>query len=211
LPQAMERVKALRGGWAPWTNATGLVVRGYLSKIDASVQPYGLVVPASYQAPAAQKFRLDFWFHGRGEALTELDFINARQKSPGEFTPPNAFVLHLYGRYCNANKFAGEMDLFEALDEVGKHYPIDENRLVVRGFSMGGAACWQFATHHAGLWAAAAPGAGFSETADFLKVFQNEPLKPSWYEQKLWRSEEHTSELQSLAYLVCRLLLEKKK
>src|SRR5205823_10272463 len=30
---------------------------------------------------------------------------------------------------------------------------------------------------------------------------------------QLWvnRSEEHTSELQSLAYLVCRLLLEKKK
>src|SRR2546425_7286891 len=27
----------------------------------------------------------------------------------------------------------------------------------------------------------------------------------------LTRSEEHTSELQSLAYLVCRLLLEKKK
>src|SRR2546423_7767597 len=27
----------------------------------------------------------------------------------------------------------------------------------------------------------------------------------------LFRSEEHTSELQSLAYLVCRLLLEKKK
>src|SRR2546425_4826171 len=30
------------------------------------------------------------------------------------------------------------------------------------------------------------------------------------YDQVL-RSEEHTSELQSLAYLVCRLLLEKKK
>src|SRR2546423_5105314 len=29
--------------------------------------------------------------------------------------------------------------------------------------------------------------------------------------RKLRRSEEHTSELQSLAYLVCRLLLEKKK
>src|SRR5687767_15448526 len=32
------------------------------------------------------------------------------------------------------------------------------------------------------------------------------PLLPS-----ALRSEEHTSELQSLAYLVCRLLLEKKK
>src|SRR5438045_6114572 len=29
--------------------------------------------------------------------------------------------------------------------------------------------------------------------------------------QFLWRSEEHTSELQSLRHLVCRLLLEKKK
>src|SRR5687767_15431358 len=30
-------------------------------------------------------------------------------------------------------------------------------------------------------------------------------------QNKKYRSEEHTSELQSLAYLVCRLLLEKKK
>src|SRR2546425_7101272 len=34
--------------------------------------------------------------------------------------------------------------------------------------------------------------------------FQSRSIRP-------WRSEEHTSELQSLAYLVCRLLLEKKK
>src|SRR2546425_8680296 len=31
------------------------------------------------------------------------------------------------------------------------------------------------------------------------------------FEHGGYRSEEHTSELQSLAYLVCRLLLEKKK
>jgi len=187
-----DRAKSLREGVAPWTNATGLVVRGYLSRIDGSVQPYGLIVPVSYQPASAQKFRLDFWFHGRGEQLSEFAFIYDRLKSPGEFTPRNTFVLHLYGRYCNANRFAGETDLFEALDNVRKYYPIDENRLVVRGFSMGGAACWDFATHYAGWWAAAAPGAGFSETADFLKVFQNESLKPSWYEQKLWHLYDAT-------------------
>src|SRR5205823_12969559 len=32
-----------------------------------------------------------------------------------------------------------------------------------------------------------------------------------WLQRQPDRSEEHTSELQSLAYLVCRLLLEKKK
>ena len=186
LRNGMDRVQSLRDGQAPWTMATGLVVRGYVSRIDGSVQPYGLVVPASYRPNTPHQHRLDFWFHGRGETLSELDFINGRQRSPGEFTPPNAFVLHSYGRYCNGNKFAGETDAFEALAHARKHYPIDGNRLVVRGFSLGGAACWHMAVHHAGLWAAAAPGAGFSETADFLKVFQNEKLKPTWYEQKLW-------------------------
>jgi dienelactone hydrolase len=186
LAQGTERAKELRAGKAPWTTATGLIVRGYQSKIDGSVQPYGLVVPASYQANSPYEHRLDIWCHGRGEKLTELSFLNARQSSPGEFTPKHAFVLHLYGRYCNANKFAGEIDCLEALAHVRKHYPIDENRIVMRGFSMGGAACWQFAVHYAGLWAAAAPGAGFSETADFLKVFQNEKVQPTWYEKKLW-------------------------
>src|SRR2546428_3323183 len=35
-------------------------------------------------------------------------------------------------------------------------------------------------------------------------------LEP-WYRERLARSEEHTSELQSRSDLVCRLLLEKKK
>src|SRR5437016_10066604 len=34
---------------------------------------------------------------------------------------------------------------------------------------------------------------------------------PSSTTESTWRSEEHTSELQSLTNLVCRLLLEKKK
>lgn len=182
----MDRAAALREGKIPWNTQTGLVVRGYKSRIDDSIQPYGLVVPATYQPQAAHQHRLDFWCHGRGEKLTELSFINGRLNSPGEFTPPDAFVLHLYGRYCCANKLAGEVDMLEAYDHVRKHYPIDENRLVMRGFSMGGAACWQFAVHYAGMFAAAAPGAGFSETPEFLKVFQREKVQPTWYEKKLW-------------------------
>jgi hypothetical protein len=184
IAQGLERAKALKEGKAEY-GQKGLVALGYVSKIDGSVQPYGLVVPESWLT-GDKKSRLDFWFHGRGEKLSELSFIDQRQKSPGEFVPPHTFVLHLYGRYCCANKLAGEVDLFEALEDVKKRYPIDEDRLVVRGFSMGGAACWQFAVHYAGLWCAAAPGAGFSETPDFLKVFQKETVQPTDYEKKLW-------------------------
>jgi pimeloyl-ACP methyl ester carboxylesterase len=183
LKQGLARAQALRTGNPDWPRAAGLVVRGYVSEIDGSVQPYGLVVPASYQANTPHQFRLDAWFHGRGENLTELNFINDRQKKVGEFAPPNAFVLHLYGRYCNANKFAGEMDLFEALAAVRQAYPIDEHRISVRGFSMGGAATWHIGAHHAGLWAAVAPGAGFAETPEYTKAkVEDWP----WYEQKLW-------------------------
>jgi hypothetical protein len=192
LKQGKDRAAQLRDGKPTWPTQTGLVARGYVSKIDGSVQPYGLVVPASYQPNTPNQFRLDVWCHGRGEKLTELSFIDQRQKNPGEFTPPNAFVLHLYGRYCCANKFAGEIDCLEALESVQKRYPIDENRRAVRGFSMGGAACWQFAVHYPTLWCAAAPGAGFSETADFLKVFQKETVQPTWYEQKLWHMYDCT-------------------
>ncbi|HYF00971.1 MAG TPA: prolyl oligopeptidase family serine peptidase, partial [Planctomycetota bacterium] len=184
LKEGLDRVKALRNGRSPWTTATGLVPKGYDSRIDGSVQPYGLVIPETYDPK--KKTRLDAWFHGRGEKLTELAFLQQRRTSKGEFTPPDAIVLHLYGRYCNANKFAGEIDLFEALDSVRRQYNIDEDRIIIRGFSMGGAACWQFAVHYPDLWCAAAPGAGFSETPDFLKVFQNETLKPTAWEQTLW-------------------------
>src|SRR2546425_13218071 len=43
-----------------------------------------------------------------------------------------------------------------------------------------------------------------------VREFQRLP-PPSQVALTEGRSEEHTSELQSLAYLVCRLLLEKKK
>src|SRR3989441_5194626 len=42
-------------------------------------------------------------------------------------------------------------------------------------------------------------------------VVLDPPRRQRARRQPRFRSEEHTSELQSLAYLVCRLLLEKKK
>jgi len=183
LRQGGERAEQLGDGKAPWTEATGLVVRGYRSRLDDSVQPYGLIVPEGYDSASAH--RLDVWHHGRNGKLSELRFIYDRMTKAGDFTPENTFMLHTYGRYCNAMKFAGEVDTFEALEHAKQHYMIDEDRICVRGFSMGGAATWHMAVHYAGLWAAATPGAGFAETAVYQNVFDKEP-KPAEWEQKLW-------------------------
>src|SRR5437899_4361152 len=55
--------------------------------------------------------------------------------------------------------------------------------------------------HHSGIRIASAPRPRMTDTS----TAENEPS------EYFWRSEEHTSELQSLRHLVCRLLLEKKK
>jgi len=192
LQHGEERARQLAEGRTPWTTATGLVVRGYVSKIDKSAQPYGLVIPLSFTLNTTHRWRLDTWFHGRGETLSEVNFLTDRETRNGEFTPRDTIVLHLYGRYCNANKFAGEVDLFEALDKVKQQYRIDENRIIVRGFSMGGAAAWQFGAHYAGLWAAIAPGAGFSESAQFLRLKLDGENAPPWWEQKLFHLYDAT-------------------
>src|SRR3712207_8108311 len=52
------------------------------------------------------------------------------------------------------------------------------------------------------------PVAGLEEQAVRKDYFQTP--KDLTCSSRLWRSEEHTSELQSRQFLVCRLLLEKK-
>lgn len=185
LAEGTRRAEAFLKGDAPWTRQKGLVVRAYRSRIDGSVQPYGMIVPESYEGSPS---RLDFWIHGRGEKLSELSFIDERSKRAGQIQPRDTLVLHPYGRYCCANKFAGEIDLFEALEHARRSYAVDPDRIVVRGFSMGGAAVWQFGAHYPGDWCAVTPGAGFSETPEFLGFFQAEDVRGfPWYQQKLWR------------------------
>jgi acetyl esterase/lipase len=186
LGEALLRARQLAAGQTPWADARGLVVRGYRSEIDDSIQPYGLVIPKQWRNGG----RVDLWFHGRGETLSEVNFLHERLTRTGEFAPPDALVLHLYGRYCNASKFAGETDLFEALASVRQHYGVDENRIFVRGFSMGGATSWHVGAHHAGLWAGVAPGAGFAETSEYQNL-ASKPERP-WYEQKLFRLYDAT-------------------
>jgi pimeloyl-ACP methyl ester carboxylesterase len=192
LEEGRARAAQLKAGTAPWAGQSGLLARGYVSRIDRSVQPYGLVVPASWSPAGKERFRLDIWFHGRDEVLSEVNFLDQRRRQAGTFTPPDAFVLHPYGRYCNAFKFAGEVDVLEALRSVEERYRIDPDRVSVRGFSMGGAAAWHFAVHYADRWFAANPGAGFAETPEFLRIFQKESLGPAGYERKLWHLYDAT-------------------
>jgi hypothetical protein len=188
VADGLERAAALKAGTHPWTAQSG--PRGYVSKIDGSVQPYVLWVPPAYKPGQKEPLPLALSCHGRNEKLTELEFVSSKagEGNAGNSTvgdPKAKFVAYLYGRYCCANKLAGEVDLFETWDRVAEQYPIDKARVGVTGFSMGGGAVWHLAAHYGSDWVSATPGAGFSESQKFLRLEKNGEVPP-WYESALY-------------------------
>ncbi|MBI3823345.1 MAG: hypothetical protein HY289_11800 [Planctomycetes bacterium] len=177
LDRGIERADQLAKGQTPWTRlATPNVVRGYRSMIDGTAQPYGVTYPLSFDRGADRKkmFRVDIVLHGRNSTLTEVAFLNTHN---GKKKPPadqDWIQIDIFGRGNNAYRWAGETDVFEAMDAffdgeakfAGGH-KADRNRVVLRGFSMGGAGAWHLGLHHPDVWCVMGPGAGFTTTHDY--------------------------------------------
>lgn len=169
LETGLARAREALQGRAPWrSRAEGSNVRGYVSKVDGSVQPYAVVVPTRPR-DAGSRYRLDVILHGRDANLTEVSFLQAHEGKPARDDEPG-LILHIFGRTNNAYRWAGEADVFEAIDAVKREFPVDGRRILLRGFSMGGAGAWHLGLHHPDLWCAVEAGAGFVDTIEYQSL-----------------------------------------
>lgn len=176
LVRARERIEALSDGTAPWAERRGRSVRGFISAVDNSVQPYGLVIPAAYDP--ARPTRLDVVLHGSTSAtgVGELLFLNRHDAADNDrAAPSNPFIeVHPMGRLGeNAYRFEGETDVYEAIEAVCRSYNIDRSRIVLRGSSLGGVGAWQLGLKRPDKFVAVGPAAGPVDTY----VFANSPWK----------------------------------
>jgi dienelactone hydrolase len=112
-----------------------------------------------------------------------LNANNGTRKVPAKL---DYVQIDLFGRGNNAYRWAGETDVLEAIEHFfaseqaagrGKHF--DPRRVVLRGFSMGGAGTWHLGLHSPSRWCVIGPGAGFTTTHGYVKFAQ--PL-PSYQE-----------------------------
>lgn len=175
LEHGIARAKQLAAGKPEWPKATGQIARAYRSKIDGGLQPYGLGIPASYDP--AKPIRLDVILHGFSLTINEASFL-ASHDSGREIDPAQTYIkLEVFGRTNNSYRWGGEMDVFEAIETVQRHYNIDPDRIVLRGFSMGGAGAWAVGLHHPAFWAAFEAGAGGAGSRNSFKP-DNTPPHP---------------------------------
>ncbi|MEO8050515.1 MAG: prolyl oligopeptidase family serine peptidase [Acidobacteriota bacterium] len=164
LDTGIARAGELEAGKPSWPTATGPVIRAYRSRVDGSVQPYIAYVPASYDR--SRPVRMDIFLHGTNRGMVEVQFMSHTSIGYGgmKVAPADYIQIELLGRTNNAYRWAGEADVLEAVEAAKKNYAIDENRVLLRGFSMGGSGTWHLGLHHPDHWAAIEPGAGFNDT-----------------------------------------------
>lgn len=170
LQTGVARAASLKNGEMPWRKAKGRMALAYRSRVDGSVQPYGVVIPAQYDP--ARPIRLDVVLHGRAATMNEVSFLAAHDSEKPVPPEQNFMELAIYGRTNNAYRWAGETDVFEALADVRSRYNIDPSQIVLRGFSMGGAGAWHIGLHYPCQWAGIEAGAGFNETVQYAKLKQ---------------------------------------
>jgi pimeloyl-ACP methyl ester carboxylesterase len=158
---------------ASWTKKKGPVARGFRSAIDDSIQPYGLIIPAGYDP--ARPIRLDVVLHGSQQpsGLSELRFIERFDKGDDAAArgPDQDYIeLHPLARVENGYRWAGETDVFEAIEAVCRNYSIDRRRIVLRGMSAGASGTWHLGLKHPDRFVALGPYCGYVDTHQFSET-----------------------------------------
>jgi dienelactone hydrolase len=135
----------------------------FASQIDSSTQYYGLLPPKDYDPD--KEYGLILTLHGAGvEAAGQVDAYQPKDW---------AFVV----APTNRRRFGfdwqdwGRLDMLEVLNDVKSRYHIDENRIHLTGHSMGGHGTWYNALTYPGLWATAAPSAGWTTFDLYVPMF----------------------------------------
>ncbi|MDI1314284.1 alpha/beta fold hydrolase [Prosthecobacter sp.] len=171
--RAKERAVAIAAITPTWTTKKGKILRGFFSAVDGSVQPYGVIIPKSYDG--TKPMRLDVVLHGSSKpvGMSELKFITRFDEGDGEAksVPDVDYIeLHPLGRVENCYRWAGETDVFEAIEAVCRNYKIDRDRMVLRGMSMGASGTWHLGLKHPDRFVAIGPYCGYVDTHRFSET-----------------------------------------
>ena len=150
LNDGMRRAQQIKDGSAAWPKMTGQVKRAYRSIVDGTAQPYELSIPASYDP--SRPIPLYVYLHGRSQYDPDLGMGHAggsdRPGGGGGGGGENYIRVNAFGRANNSYRWAGETDIYEAIASIRKRYNIDPDRILLSGFSLGGAGSWQIGLHH---------------------------------------------------------------
>lgn len=130
LDHLVADIQSAEAGHDPIASRTGILRRAYHSKVDGTLQPYSVRIPSDYRSD--RRYPLLVFLHGSGQ--------DDRNQVGHDWFPSNFIVLAPGGRGTSNwyTRDHAQDDIREAVDDVIANYAIDQERMVLSGFSMGG-------------------------------------------------------------------------
>ncbi len=130
----------------------GLREEAYPCDTDGSFQPFFRYLPeAAGDAETARPMIVHL--HGYSPTLNIVDWCTLSPELLAFAEKEGWIVLAPFGRSNTDFQNIGELDVLRAIREMKRRYPVDPERIVLSGFSMGGMGVWTIGAHHTNTFA----------------------------------------------------------
>lgn len=187
--EAEELMTALEQGKSPYEGRTGVVRRAYRSPLDGNLQPYALFVPRAHKPGATKPLPLVVAAHGLGNRPEVALRVVVGEAPQGGFQGTHearhfgglpdfgVFVVAPWEFGNSGQRHLGEADLLRVIEEVRAHYPINDKRISMTGYSLGGTVSFVLPLHYPDIFSASAPLCGYPNLLDWSSI-RTPPHKP---------------------------------
>jgi len=137
-------------------HANGFVRLAYRDDIDNSAQFCRVYLPMDYTP--GKRYPLLISLHGRSDEFPPyVHEWGSDQRHEFNADQYGVIVAYPYARGNSWFRGMGDRDVMHCLRMLKERFPIDENRVYLLGYSMGGAGVWYVGSRHPEQFAAVAP------------------------------------------------------
>jgi pimeloyl-ACP methyl ester carboxylesterase len=140
--------------WA--VRARGMVRLAYRDEIDDSPQFCRAYLPAGYDP--AKRWPMIVNLHGyNAENPPYVRWWSVDQRHDEWADRFGVIVIYPMGRYNTGYRGIGDADVVRCIELAKEQFSVDEDRVYLTGYSMGGGGTWHVGTRHPDLFAAIGP------------------------------------------------------
>jgi hypothetical protein len=170
LNTLIQAIPLIREKKDPFSNLRGCVIWAYWSPVTESVVPFHAFIPDLKDGKKRHPLMLGL--HGSNgisfQFLNLLAIINP--------PPPSTFILSPTGRGNLRYKGAGEADILDLIGLFQKTFPIDSDRIILAGSSMGAMGSYYLIGTHGSLFSCAIPFSGAVREPATMLTLSNRPM-----------------------------------
>lgn len=191
-PRSDNRIQMITDGWKKihsplmehyelrFDNAirpNGFVRLAWKDEVDDSAQYARAYLPPDYDSK--KKYPMVVGLHGYNSANPEyINWWGVTERHNGIADRNSVIVIEPHGRGNTGYEGIGEMDVLTAIRIAKKTFSVDDDRVYLMGYSMGGGGTWFLGTRHPELFAAIGPFYGGWDYHIYLKEEELAKLTP---------------------------------